>query len=77
MVAMNLHDVLVQLLTISDLIRAECALLHIISQRYKVCEHTARWFAIRIVLAEDVSQYVQGGGTATILYVTQRWRWGC
>lgn len=55
---MNLHDVLIYLFSISDPILAECALEYVNSPGYKTFEQSARWFAVRIMLAEDVTQVV-------------------
>ena len=73
---MNLHYMLVHLLAISNLVSAEGALEDSTSPGYKAFEHIPRWFAVRVALAEDVTQAVQRGGTVTILYVIRSWRRG-
>ena len=67
---MKLHDVLIHLFSISDPIRADCALEHGTTPGYKAFEQSARWFAVRIMLAEDVTQVVERGGTVAILEFT-------
>ena len=68
---MNLHYMLVDLLAIPDSIRAESTFERITPPGYKAFEHIARWFAVRILVAEDVTQAVQRGGTVTLLYVVR------
>lgn len=74
MLAVYLHYVLVDLLAISDLVWAKCTSEGSTSPGYKPFEYMARRLSVRIVMAEDVTQTVQRGGTATILYVIRRRR---
>jgi len=73
MTAVNFHYVLVDLFPVADLVRAECALERSTSTGYKAFKNLARWFAVLIVLAKDVAQAVQRGGTVAILDIIVRW----
>jgi hypothetical protein len=44
--AMNLHDMLVHLLAVLELLRAELAIVHVISPGDKVSEYLAWWLAV-------------------------------
>jgi len=69
---MDLHDVLVHLLAIRELLRANCTVVHLISPSNEMFEQWTRWLAVRIALAEDAAQLTQSRGTTVVIqYVTR------
>ena len=70
---MGLHYVLIDLLAILNLVRADGTIVDTTSFGYEVLEQGARWLAVRIALAEDAPQGIQRRGAIAIWYVVRVW----
>ena len=68
---MFLHDMLIHLLTILDLVWAEGTMVPITSLGYEVFEQRARWLLVRVVLPEDMAQCFQRRGAISIQYIVR------